>query len=137
MGNIEPGDDPNEWLAQVKARERAVRARFEEYLADERPGTGPLDFGSIDVFVAATAQQAHGLYAVACEHPAACQGNQERIWIVSAGHATDAWTVVPPGEAAPLRARYHLVLTRHAKGLSIFLLERDAPGRFPDAPRPA
>jgi mannosyltransferase len=89
------------------------------------------------LFIAATAQQAHGLYAVACEHPAACLGSQERIWIVSAGHATDAWTAVPPGEAAHLRTRYHLVLTRHAKGLSIFLLERDAPGRSPDTPRAA
>jgi mannosyltransferase len=86
------------------------------------------------LFVAATAQQAHGLYAVACEHLVACLGSQERIWIVSAGRSTGAWTAVPPGEAAPLRARYHVVLTRHAEGLSIFLLERDAPGRSPDTP---
>ena len=86
------------------------------------------------LFVAATAQQVHGLYAVACEHPAACLGNQERIWIVSAGRAADAWTAVPPGEAAPLRARYHVVLARHPEGLSIFLLQRDAPGRSPDTP---
>jgi mannosyltransferase len=84
------------------------------------------------LFVAATAQQVHGLYAVACDHPAACLGNQERIWIVSAGRSTDVWTAVPAGEAAPLRARYHVVLTRHFAGLSMFLLERDAPGRSPD-----
>lgn len=77
--------------------------------------------------IAATAQQADGLYAVACKHPAACLGDENRIWIVSAGRETDVWTAVPPGEAAPLRARYHSVLTRHTEGLSIFLLQRDAP----------
>jgi len=81
------------------------------------------------LFVTATAQQAHGLYAVACDHPAACLGNQERIWLVSAGRATDVAAAVPPGEAAPLRARYHVVLTRHFAGLSIFLLDRNAPDR--------
>jgi mannosyltransferase len=86
------------------------------------------------LFVTATGQQAQGLNAVVCKHPAACLGNQERIWIVSAGHPTDVWTGVPPGEAAPLRARYHVVLTRHVEGLSIFLLKRDAPSRSPDAP---
>src|SRR5262249_46839615 len=48
-----PGDDPNEWLARVESRQRTIRERFEEYLADE--GAGPLVFGSIDVSVAATA----------------------------------------------------------------------------------
>lgn len=79
------------------------------------------------LFIAATAQQADGLYAVACEHPAACLGSEVRIWIVSAGHETDVWTAVPPGEAAPLRARYHPILTRHTEGLSIFLPQRNAP----------
>jgi hypothetical protein len=41
---------------------------------------------------------------------------------------------VPPGEVAHLRARYHVVLTRHVEGLSIFLLERDAPSRSPGTP---
>jgi mannosyltransferase len=86
------------------------------------------------LFVTATAQQAHGLTAVPCKHPAACPANQQRIWIVSAGHTTDVWTGVPPGEVAHLRARYHVVLTRHVEGLSIFLLKRDAPSRSPDAP---
>ena len=79
------------------------------------------------LFVAETAQQADGLYAVACKHPAACLGSEDRIWIVTAGRETDAWTAVPPSEAALLRARYHSVLTRHTQGLSIFLLQRDAP----------
>jgi mannosyltransferase len=79
------------------------------------------------LFTAATAQQADGLYAVACKHPAACLGSEDRIWVVSAGYETDVWTAVPPGEAAPLRARYHSVLIRHTEGLSIFLLQRDAP----------
>lgn len=79
------------------------------------------------LFIAATAQQADGLYPLACEHPAACVGNEDRIWIVSVGRETDVWTVVPPDEAAALRARYHPILTRHTEGLSIFLLQRDAP----------
>jgi mannosyltransferase len=83
------------------------------------------------LFITATAPQADGLYAVACKHPAACLGSEDRIWIVSAGHETDVWAAVPPGEAAPLRARYHSVLTRHTEGLSIFLLQRDAPARKP------
>jgi hypothetical protein len=49
-----PGDDPNEWLAKVEARQQEVRARFEDYLAEEER-VGPFAFGSIEVAVAATA----------------------------------------------------------------------------------
>lgn len=81
------------------------------------------------LFVAATAQQANGLYPVPCKQPAACLGNQERVWIVAQNRATSAWTAVSPGEAAPLRARYHVVMTRYVEGLSVFLLERDPHGK--------
>jgi mannosyltransferase len=79
------------------------------------------------LFITATAQRTDGLYSLACEHPATCVGNENRIWIVSADRETDVWTAVPSGEAAALRARYHPILTRHTEGLSIFLLQRDAP----------
>jgi GTPase SAR1 family protein len=49
------GDDPKEWLARIEERQREVRGRFEEYLADEAERSGPFGFGSIEVSVAATA----------------------------------------------------------------------------------
>jgi hypothetical protein len=79
------------------------------------------------LFIAATAQQADGLYPLACEHPAACAANEGKIWIIGLGHETEAWTALPPAEAAALRPHYHPNLTWYTEGLSIFLLQRDAP----------
>jgi mannosyltransferase len=78
------------------------------------------------LFISETAQQGNGLYATPCEHPASCAGNEPRIWVITVGRELNVWTALPSNEAAALRPHYHLVMTRHTQGLSIFLLQRDA-----------
>ena len=78
-----------------------------------------------DLFVAAPALPSSQLKPVACK-PAACLGDETRIWIVGSGRLLDPYLAVAADQAAVLRPRYRLALTRHLLSLTVFLLVRDA-----------
>ena len=94
---------------------------LEYYLArDLRPGT-PLPR---QLFIAETGAQAHGLYPLPCQDPAACLGTEPRIWIVASGSPRSPFSAVTRAQAALLRPRYRLSEVRHAPSLTVFLLVR-------------
>ena len=94
---------------------------LEYYLArDLRPGT-PLPR---QLFIAETGAQAHGLYPLPCQHPAACLGAEPRIWIVASGSPRSPFSAVTRAQAALLRPHYRLSEVRHAPSLTVFLLVR-------------
>jgi mannosyltransferase len=78
-----------------------------------------------DLFVAAPALPSSQIKPVACD-PAACLGDESRVWIVGSGRLIDPYLAVPADQAAVLEPRYRLGLTRHFPGLTVFLLVRDA-----------
>ena len=78
-----------------------------------------------DLFVTAPALPSSQTLPVAC-NPAKCLGDEPRIWIVGAGRLIDPYLAVPANQAAVLRPRYQLALTRHFLGMTVFLLLRDA-----------
>ena len=78
-----------------------------------------------DLFVAAAVPQSSQILPVAC-NPAACLGDEPRIWIVGSGRLLDPYLAVAANQAAVLRPRYRLALTRHFLSLTVFLLVRDA-----------
>ena len=78
-----------------------------------------------DLFVAAAAPQSSQILPATCD-PAACLGDEPRIWIVGNGRLLDPYRAVAADQAAVLRPRYQLGLTRHLHGLTVFLLIRDA-----------
>ena len=78
-----------------------------------------------DLFVAAAVPQSSQILPVAC-NPAACLGDEPRIWIVGSGRLLDPYLAVAADQAAVLRPRYRLALTRHLLSLTVFLLVRDA-----------
>ena len=78
-----------------------------------------------DLFVAAAVPQSSQILPVAC-NPAACLGDEPRIWIVGSGRLLDPYLAVAANQAAVLRPRYRLGLTRHFLSLTVFLLVRDA-----------
>jgi mannosyltransferase len=77
-----------------------------------------------ELFAAATAPQSSQINAVSCRHLAACMGNDLRIWIVGSGRLDDPYRAIAADRAALLRPRYRLALTRHFRGLTVFLLVR-------------
>jgi mannosyltransferase len=94
---------------------------LEYYLArDLRSGTAP----PRQLFIAATGAQAHGLYPLPCEHPAACLGAEPRIWIVASGSPRSPFSAVTRTQAALLQPHYRLSEVRHAPSLTVFLLVR-------------
>jgi len=78
-----------------------------------------------DLFVAAPALPSSQIKPVAC-NPAACLGDEPRIWIVGSGRLIDPYLAVAGNQAAVLRPRYRLDLTRHFLSLTVFLLVRGA-----------
>jgi mannosyltransferase len=78
-----------------------------------------------DLFVADAALPSSQIKPVAC-NPAACLGDEPRIWIVGSGRLIDPYLAVAANQAAVLRPRYRLALTRHFLSLTVFLLVRDA-----------
>ena len=94
---------------------------LEYYLArDLRPGTPP----PRQLFIAETGAQAHGLYPLPCQQPAACLGAEPRIWIVASGSPRSPFSAVTRAQAALLRPHYRLSEVRHAPSLTVFLLVR-------------
>jgi mannosyltransferase len=92
------------------------------YLARDMPHGVPVPR---ELFIAKSAAQAGTLYPVQCKHPAACLGQEPRIWIV-ASYAKNPYQAVTKGQAAVLRPRYHLTYVRHVRSLTVFLLQRGA-----------
>jgi hypothetical protein len=58
-------------------------------------------------------------------HPAACLGDEPRIWIVGSGRLKDPYRAIAANRAAVLRPRYRLSITRHFRGLTVFLVARN------------
>jgi mannosyltransferase len=79
------------------------------------------------LFVTTTAPPSSQIRPAACRPLAACLGDEPRIWIVGSGYKKDPYRAVPAGQAALLRPRYGLGLTRHFRGLTVFLLVRGTP----------
>jgi mannosyltransferase len=78
-----------------------------------------------ELFVAGTVPQSSQINPPGCRHPAACLGDEPRIWIVGSGGLKDPFQAIAANRAAVLRPRYRLSLIRHFRGLTVFLLVRD------------
>jgi len=63
--------------------------------------------GAADLFVADAALPSSQIKPVAC-NPAACLGDEPRIWIVGSGRLIDPYLAVAANQAAVLRPRYRL-----------------------------
>ncbi len=91
------------------------------YLArDMRPGI-PVPRA---LFVAETAAKAGTLYPVPCKHPAACLGQEPRIWIIGSFYEKSPYQAVTPAQATLLRPLYRLSYLKHVRDLTVFLLVR-------------
>ena len=96
---------------------------IEYYLArDLRPGT-PLPR---QLFIGETAAQADSLYALQCQHPAACLGAESRIWIVASGSPRSPYSAVTPAQADPAPAALPARAVSARRSLTVFLLVRGA-----------
>jgi mannosyltransferase len=82
-----------------------------------------------ELFVATTVPQSSQIFPVGCPHPAACLGDEPRIWVVGTGHLKDPYRAIAASPAALLRSRYRLSLTSNVRGLTLFLLVRDTASR--------
>jgi mannosyltransferase len=58
------------------------------------------------LFLAGAAVQLQHLYPQFCTDPAACLGNDPRVWVVVSGDTSDLYADVPPAQAAVMRAHY-------------------------------
>jgi mannosyltransferase len=92
------------------------------YLQQDMPHGMPVPR---ELFVATTVPQSSQINPPGCRHPAACLGDESRIWIVGSGRLTDPYRALAASRAAVLRSRYRLSLTRQFRGLTVFLLVRD------------
>lgn len=78
-----------------------------------------------ELFIAETAAKAGVLYPRACQHAAACLGNEARIWVVSYGRAKGPYPELTPEQAAVLQEhRYQVSYIKHVPDLTVFLLVR-------------
>ena len=77
-----------------------------------------------ELFITGMAAQADHLYPVLCPHPAACLGQEPRIWIVGSGYGKSPDQAVTPAQAALLRQHYRLSFIKHVQSLTVFLLLR-------------
>jgi mannosyltransferase len=93
------------------------------YLRQDMPHGVPLPR---ELFVTTTVPQSSQINPVSCPHPAACLGDEPRIWIVGGGYLKDPSRAIPANQAAVLRQRYGLSRTWHFGGLTVFLLVRDS-----------
>jgi mannosyltransferase len=91
------------------------------YLArDMRPGI-PVPHA---LFIAETAAKAGTLYPILCKHPAACMGQEPRIWIIGGGYEKSPYQAVTPAQAKLLRPLYRTSYLKHVRDLTVFLLVR-------------
>ena len=110
-----------------RARWLMIGYGLQYYLATDMPNGVPVPR---ELFVAETAARADTLYPVPCQHPAACLGQEARIWVVASGHLKNPYQAVRPAEAALLRSRYRISAVKYVPFLTAFLLTRaPAPGR--------
>jgi mannosyltransferase len=77
-----------------------------------------------ELFIAETAAKAGTLYPVPCPHPAACLGQEPRIWVVASGYAKSPYQAVTPAQAVLLSPHYRLSYLKHVRSLTVFLLVR-------------
>src|SRR5260370_42645653 len=76
-----------------------------------------------ELFVTRTVPPPSQIRPAACPRPAACLGDEPRIWIVGSGRLKDPYQAVTAGQEAVLRRTNRLGLTRHFLGLILALLE--------------
>jgi mannosyltransferase len=76
------------------------------------------------LFLAGAAAQLHHLYPVYCPQPAACLGNDPRVWVVVSGDTRNPYADVPPAQAALLQSNYRLSDRQKVHSLTVFLLTR-------------
>jgi mannosyltransferase len=111
----------------VQARWLMIGYGLQYYLARDMPHGVPVPR---ELFVAETAASAGTLYPVPCRHPAACLGQEARIWVVASGYLKNPDKAVTPAEATLLRSRYRISAVKHVQFLTVFLLTRaPSPGR--------
>lgn len=93
--------------------------------------------GARDVFLHKTAAQLNGLAAEECPQPAACVGDEKRLWVVTQGPDQPAGTQrdplaalvtntaggLTPAEVTALSAKYTATSVTHLKGIWVTLLE--------------
>jgi mannosyltransferase len=79
-----------------------------------------------ELFAATPVPPSSQINPVSCRHLAACTGDEPRIWIVGSGRLKDPFQAIAANRAALLRPGYRLSLSRHFRGLTVFLLVRDA-----------
>jgi mannosyltransferase len=111
-----PGDGA---VYQGKLEWLLIGSGVQYYLERDLPHGVPLPR---QLFVAQQLAQDDALYPAACIRPAACLGQEPRIWVVESGdHRTPA-TNLTLAESALLRGSYRVSLVRHVPGLTVFLL---------------
>jgi mannosyltransferase len=105
----------------IQARWMMIGYGLQYYLAGDMPHGVPVPR---ELFVAETAARADALYPVPCQHPAACLGQEARIWAVVSGDQKNPYHNLPSAQATLLRSRYRLIAVRHVQFLTVFLLTR-------------
>jgi mannosyltransferase len=114
-----PGDGA---VYESKAGWLLIAYGVQYYLRQDMPH-GPLPR---QVFPAESGLQANTLYPVMCRHPAACLGQEPRIWVVGAGYLKLVAKALTRAQAAALSKYYRLSRIKHVEGLTVFLLVRDS-----------
>jgi mannosyltransferase len=77
-----------------------------------------------ELFIAERAAKAGTLLPRPCRQPAACLGQEPRIWIVGSSYVDSPYQAVTPAQAAVLRQHYRLSYLKRVRGLIVFLLLR-------------
>jgi mannosyltransferase len=111
-----PGDGA---IYQGKLKWLLIGSGVQYYLSRDLPPGVPLPR---QLFVAQQLAQNDALYPAACIRPAACLGQEPRIWVVESGHHRVPATNLTLAETALLRGSYRIDLVRHIPGLTVFLL---------------
>jgi mannosyltransferase len=115
---VRPGDAA---IYQAKLKWLLIGSGVQYYLERDMPRGVPLPR---QLFVAQQLSQDDALYPAACVRPAACLGQEPRIWVVESGDHQAPATNLTLTEAALLRGSYRVSRVRHVPGLTVFLLVR-------------
>jgi len=117
-----PGDGA---IYQGKLKWLLIGSGVQYYLERDMPRGVPLPR---QLFVTQQLAQDDALYPpVACVRPAACLGQEPRIWVVESGDHQAPARNLTLAEAAQLRGSYRVSRVRHVPGLTVFLLVRRQP----------